>query len=99
MRVNAISPSWTITGMVPPEIAGKLDAEWQGPDVVARSVAILMADTNRQGQLIYSIGGKFTEIEDSMLLPPVVDFIGENNEDLVIEKLHKMAEGQKVGYT
>ena len=69
IRVNAIAPSWTITGLVPKEVVdASPDVEWQGPAVVARSVAILMADAKRQGQLIYSWGGKFKEVEDAVLL-------------------------------
>lgn len=69
IRVNSISPSWTITGLVPQELVGVMDCEWQGPEAVARSVAILMADEGRQGQLIYSVGGRFHEIEESKFLP------------------------------
>lgn len=96
IRVNAISPSWTITGLVPPHLVDKLDVKWQGPDVVARSVAILMADDNRQGQLIYSWEGRFLEIEESKLLPAAASIVGEANEDKVIEKLHTL--GENVGY-
>lgn len=100
IRVNAISPSWTLTGLVPSGLEKMMpDVDWQGPDVVARSVALLMADPKRQGQLIYSWGGKFKEVEESTLLPPVVEFVGENDEDKVIAKLHKTLQGQKVGYS
>ena len=75
----------------------KIDVEWQEADAVARSVAILMADEARQGQLIFSWGGKYMEVEGSKLLPAAADFVGENNEDKVIEKLH--ATGSKVGYS
>lgn len=45
IRVNAIAPSWTRTGLVPQEVLDVvIDAEWQGPEVVARSVAILYVD-------------------------------------------------------
>ena len=97
IRVNSISPSWTITGLVPSHLVDKLkDVEWQGPDVVARSVAILMADESRQGQLIYSWGGKFMEVENAKFLPAAADIVGSENEDKVIEQLHKMRED--VGY-
>ena len=35
LRVNAVSPSWTITGLVPPALVEKIKAEWQGPEAVA----------------------------------------------------------------
>ena len=40
----------------------------QGPEVVARSVALLMADRERRGQTMYSIRGKYKEM-DRILLP------------------------------
>ena len=97
IRVNAISPSWTITGLVPPGLVDKMEVEWQSADVVARNVALLMADGSRQGQLIYSWKGRYWEIEESKFLPTAADIVGQNNEDIVIEKLHKV--GSQVGYT
>jgi NAD(P)-dependent dehydrogenase (short-subunit alcohol dehydrogenase family) len=90
IRVNSISPSWTITGLVPEELVKAMDCEWQGPEAVARSVAVLMADEKRQGQLIYSVGGRFMEIEESKFLPVAREIAGENDEDAVIQKLHKV---------
>lgn len=99
IRVNAISPSWTITGLVPKELVeviGKY-CEWQGPEVVARNVALLMADESRQGQLHYSVGGRYYEVEDAILLPAAKAIVGENDEDKVIGELHKMS--SKLGYS
>ncbi|KAK3716878.1 hypothetical protein LTR37_006228 [Vermiconidia calcicola] len=97
IRVNAISPSWTITGLVPEGVVDQFDdVQWQGPDAVARSVAILMADQARQGQLIFSVGGRFMEIEESKLLPVAASIVGENNEDKVIEKMQTIS---KIGNT
>lgn len=94
IRINAISPSWTITGMTPtPAVQALRDlklVEWQGPEVVARSVAVLMADQQRQGQLIYSVAGRYYEIEEAALLPAARGFIGVNDEDKVIEALHRV---------
>lgn len=75
------------------------DVEWQSADAVARSVAILMADSKRQGQLIYSVGGRFSDIEESVLLPPATKIVGEGGDDQVIARLHKIVEGQKIGYS
>jgi NAD(P)-dependent dehydrogenase (short-subunit alcohol dehydrogenase family) len=66
IRVNGLAPGWTITGMVPAHITPVIEAtgmEAQGPEAVARSAALLMADSERNGQLIYSDRGKFYEIE------------------------------------
>jgi NAD(P)-dependent dehydrogenase (short-subunit alcohol dehydrogenase family) len=99
IRVNAISPSWTMTGLIPPEVveATKELCEWQGAEVVARNVAFLMADESRQGQLIYSVGGRYMEIEEARLLVAAREVVGENDEDRVIAKLHQMR--SDVGYS
>lgn len=97
IRVNAIGPSWTKTGLVPPAVMDMVpDIVWQGPESAARSVAILMADKSRQGHFIYSWGGRFMEIEESKLLPVAEEIVGDLNEDRSIEKLHAMA--SKIGY-
>lgn len=67
IRVNAIGPSWTLTGLVPRELFDNTGIETQEPDVVARQVAVLMADNTRNGQFIYSCGGRNYEIEDKLL--------------------------------
>jgi len=93
IRVNCIAPSWTTTGIVPEgfieQIAG---IGTQTPAVVARSVAILMADDQRNGQLIYSVEGKYSEAEGT-LLKAAADIVGEANEDLVMAKLLKAMSG------
>ena len=53
IRVNLVAPSWTITGLAPATIAAA-GKHMQGPEVVGRQVAILMADEKRNCQLIYS---------------------------------------------
>lgn len=66
IRVNGVAPSWTTTGMVPAHITPVIEAsgfQAQTPDVVAHSAALLMADSQRNGQLIYSDRGRFFEIE------------------------------------
>lgn len=60
IRINAIAPSWTATGIVPSTVIAALgEGNYQSPDVVARSVAVLMADGKRHGELIYSDRGYF----------------------------------------
>lgn len=65
IRINAVAPSWTDTAIVPRAIVAALgEGSVQSPDVVARSVAVLMADKERHGELIYSNVGKFVEMEN-----------------------------------
>lgn len=97
IRINAISPSWTLTGLVPEDVVDKLDAEWQSPLVVARSVALLMADERRQGQLIYSWAGRYMEVEEAVFLPAVKPLVGKQDEDEVIAKLMRLQ--SRIGYS
>lgn len=86
IRINALSPSWTATNIVPEAVITALGNAVQGPDVVARSAAILMADEARQGQLIYSFSGRFFEIE-AKFLKVAEEIVGETGEDMAIEKM------------
>jgi NAD(P)-dependent dehydrogenase (short-subunit alcohol dehydrogenase family) len=64
IRINAIAPSWTDTGIVSRHIIAALGPDnYQSADVVARSVTLLMADGKRHGELIYSECGRFREME------------------------------------
>ncbi|KXT01439.1 hypothetical protein AC578_9542 [Pseudocercospora eumusae] len=101
IRVNAIGPSWTLTGLVPRELFEHTGIETQEPSVVARQVALLMADKNRTGQFIYSTAGRNYEIEEKMLQNAMdINTLGkvgdiQTNEQLAYEKikenLHKFA--------
>ncbi|KAH7084529.1 hypothetical protein FB567DRAFT_84660 [Paraphoma chrysanthemicola] len=65
IRINAIAPSWTATGIVPKEVLSALgEDKYQTPDVVGRSVTLLMADKERHGELVYSECGKFRDLEN-----------------------------------
>lgn len=97
IRVNAISPSWTKTGMVPADMLTVLEGKWQDPEAVAKSVAILMADEARQGQVIYSWVGRFMELEESTFLPTIEPIVRMQEEDVMIGKLHKIR--ADMGYT
>ncbi|KAF2442340.1 NAD(P)-binding protein [Karstenula rhodostoma CBS 690.94] len=90
IRVNGISPRWTATGLAPKEFIETV-IPTQTPAVVARSVALLMADETRHGQLIYSIQGRFSEIEEAVLLPAAERIVGDMSEDLVLTKLQAAA--------
>lgn len=85
IRVNCIAPTFTQTGMVSRDDFKAMGIEHllQEPIAVAQSTAILMADAARQGQVVYSAGGRLFEIEESKLLPLVADIVGEYSEDPV----------------
>ncbi|KAE8408604.1 hypothetical protein BDV37DRAFT_295187 [Aspergillus pseudonomiae] len=78
VRVNAIAPSWTVTGLVSADILASLGVIAQGPEVVARSVVLLFTDSERNGHLIYSWEGKYKEIDkaEGGLLSAAKDIIG-----------------------
>ncbi|KAK4501488.1 hypothetical protein PRZ48_007297 [Zasmidium cellare] len=100
VRINCIGPSWTITGLVPQEIVDRAGVEWQPAEVVGRQVAYLMADAGRNGQFIYSSGGRHYEIEESVLLPAARKACGVAevvvNEQEAFEKLKHLAD--EVGF-
>lgn len=96
IRINAISPSWTTTGLVPEGMIERLvGIGTQTPAMVSRSVAILMADKQRSGQLIYSVEGKYSEI-DGVLLKAAAGIVGNPNEDEVTVMLMKATGQQNV---
>lgn len=65
VRINAIAPSWTDTGIVPREILAILgEGNYQSADVVGRSVTFLMTDEKRHGELIYIDRGEFRDLEN-----------------------------------
>ena len=68
LRINAVAPSWTRTGLVPLSQAQfeELGIVSQPPEAVARSVALLATDENRHGQCIYGRGGEYVEVEQPM---------------------------------
>jgi hypothetical protein len=50
---------------VPKEIIDALgEGNYQSPDVVGRSVTLLMADAGRHGELVFSECGKFMDLEN-----------------------------------
>jgi NAD(P)-dependent dehydrogenase (short-subunit alcohol dehydrogenase family) len=68
LRINAVAPSWTRTGLVTVSQAQfeNLGIISQPPEAVARSVALLATDETRSCQCIYSRGGKYVEVEEPM---------------------------------
>ncbi|KAJ2972491.1 hypothetical protein NUW58_g9174 [Xylaria curta] len=69
VRINAIAPSWTATGMVMEQVFKKFGVYTQSSDVVARAAAMLMADESRSGHLIHVDRGVYKEVDEAYLLP------------------------------
>lgn len=86
IRMNAIAPSWTETGIIPDHLRETIGSNMQSPDVVARNVALLFADGARQGQLIYSVKGRYYEIEENVLLPAATTIVGGVSDAEVVNK-------------
>ncbi|KAL4741028.1 hypothetical protein BDV11DRAFT_213694 [Aspergillus similis] len=90
VRLNAIAPSWTATGIVPGDVLRSLGAHVQKPEDVARSVVMLCNDSRRNGELIYSWEGRYREINrcEGGLLDGVVKILSNVAEEgAVMEKL------------
>ncbi|KAK5704907.1 hypothetical protein LTR97_002018 [Elasticomyces elasticus] len=68
IRINAVAPSWTRTGLVTlsEDDFQKLGVESQAPEEVARGVALLATDEERSGQCLYIRGGQAIELEEPM---------------------------------
>ena len=97
IRVNAISPSWTATGLVPEELLSQLGVKAQPAEDAARSALILMADDQRNGQLLHSALGKIREVEESILVPAALEIVGTEgpSEDEVLGRaMNLVAERQ-----
>jgi NAD(P)-dependent dehydrogenase (short-subunit alcohol dehydrogenase family) len=64
LRINAVAPNYTDTGILPPAFTAAIGDLAQPADAVARSVALLMADVKRDGECVYSEKGRFWETEN-----------------------------------
>ncbi|EPS29654.1 hypothetical protein PDE_04604 [Penicillium oxalicum 114-2] len=88
IRLNAVTPSWTETGIIPTmEALREMGVQVQAPEVVARSVVLLFADEKRHGEVIYSWAGRYKEVNkaEGGLLSVVkrLNFDGDHpNEDM-----------------
>jgi NAD(P)-dependent dehydrogenase (short-subunit alcohol dehydrogenase family) len=69
VRVNAVAPSWTGSGLVSTPGLAKLGVYTQPPEAVARAAAVLMADGARRGHLVHVDHGLYKEIDEAVLLP------------------------------
>ncbi|PLB49918.1 NAD(P)-binding protein [Aspergillus steynii IBT 23096] len=65
VRLNAVAPSWTDTGMVPKTLLESVGARVQDAVAVARAVATLFGDDQRHGQLVYIWDGRYFELNSS----------------------------------
>lgn len=97
IRINTIGPSWTLTGIVPKELCDAAGLETQEPVVVGQQVALLMADEGRNGEFIYSVGGRHFEVEKSVFEPAVKVAVGSDGEQEGWEKLKEAAGGMTTG--
>lgn len=96
IRVNTLAPSWTSTEVLP-NVAGVMKAvshESQGPEVVARATALLMADKSRHGELIYISDGKYKEIEKAVLYPAFQGILGDGpSDDEILRRIYALMAG------
>nr|POE56789.1 3-hydroxyacyl-coa dehydrogenase type-2 [Quercus suber] len=84
IRINALAPSWTLTGILPQKLVDAIGSGTQGPEAVARNVACMFVDESRNGQLVYSAKGRYFEIDEAVLLPAAKLIVGGMQEDDVI---------------
>ncbi|CAI7641896.1 unnamed protein product [Penicillium palitans] len=90
VRLNAVAPSWTATGVVPTSFIEDLGVAVQGPEVVANSVALLFSDQQRHQDVIYSWDGKYLEVNNAKdgLLAATNGILGNSaNEESVMRKM------------
>ncbi|KAI7468095.1 hypothetical protein KC351_g13769 [Hortaea werneckii] len=89
IRINALAPDWTATGIISPQLMGILGSQIQGPEVVAEAAALCMVDQARQGQLIYSRGGVHREVEEGVLMPAGREIVGKGGQgdDAMLERM------------
>lgn len=104
IRVNAIAPSWTDTGILNPAVLAAIgEGNYQSADVPARSVTLLMADSARHGELVYSECGNFMDLENGPkgYHAHTASMLGVQSEDglaelKVMRELEKMSEKGEV---
>ncbi|KUI59717.1 putative oxidoreductase YkvO [Cytospora mali] len=96
IRINTLAPTWTETAVLPglKETMAKIGVEVQSATSVARAAVMLMANTDRKGELIHVQRGKYQEIDEAILLP-AVDGIRKDypaEDDVLRRALAAMAE-------
>ena len=76
--------------MVPTPFIEDLGVAVQGPEVVARSVALLFSDQQRHQDVIYSWDGKYLEVNNAkggLLAATNEIIVNSANEDSVMRKM------------
>lgn len=82
LRINAVSPSWTTSGLVSESLCEAVGTVAQPPSAVALTVAFLMAGSSSwHGRMIYSRDSKFVEVEENVLLPAGLEVVGGKGQD------------------
>ncbi|KAI9372140.1 hypothetical protein BJX61DRAFT_542964 [Aspergillus egyptiacus] len=96
VRLNAVAPSWTATGIIPRDLLAAMGIPVQEAEVVARSAVKLFVDGERDGELVYSWDGKFCEINKAAggLLDGVKEALPNPivEQDVVSEMIRRMAQ-------
>ncbi|CAD0090485.1 unnamed protein product [Aureobasidium vineae] len=68
IRVNALCPGWTVTGLTEEAHYAGVNVNLSTADNVAKAAVLLMADESRHGQMVLSVGNKYREVEEAVLL-------------------------------
>lgn len=90
VRLNAVAPSWTATGVVPTPFIEDLGVAVQGPEAVANSVGLLFSDQQRHQDVIYSWDGKYLEVNNAkggLLAATNGILVNSANEESVMKKM------------
>ncbi|KAF3386441.1 3-hydroxyacyl-CoA dehydrogenase type-2 [Penicillium rolfsii] len=93
IRLNAVAPSWTNTGMIPSEVIEAMGIPVQSPEAVAQSAVLLFADETRHGEVIYSSRGKLWEVNkaDGGLSPFTEKLLnGKDNVEEVMQNISEL---------
>lgn len=96
VRLNAVAPSWTATGLVPREVVEGLGARVQEPEAVARGVLSLFCGTERHEELVYIWDSRYFEINkvEGGLLDAALKVLPlPVSEDEIMRRLKKAAGG------
>ncbi|KAG2418021.1 hypothetical protein HFD88_001121 [Aspergillus terreus] len=96
VRLNAVAPSWTATGLVPREVVEGLGARVQEPEAVARGALSLFCGTERHGELVYIWDSRYFEINkvEGGLLDAALKVLPlPVSEDEIMRRLKKAAGG------
>ncbi|KAI1180975.1 short chain dehydrogenase [Nemania sp. FL0916] len=95
IRINAVAPSWTATGMVIQDIFDRMRIYIQPASAVARGVAKLMADDSHRGHLVHIDHEVYKEADEAVMLPAYYSLMHKDtdNEDEVLARVRETALG------